>query len=531
MNTKRKLIILAIAAAAAACAAPKEKPQSPPASAQAQPPSSAKNTDAIPAEKPAAKPAVETGGAVVMSPDHPVAMPAAEATPAAPVQMKMPEEPRTPSPAPPIETAPAPKASPPAPPAQAAAATPSKAMTVVADTTAREFALNVGKKDPSHPFYGRGHEMGFIVDGVQGKELVLTRGVPYVFHVDTNVQHDFYFTTSPAGRGAGTVTDGIKGQFTYRGTVTFTPGASSPDLMYYQCRNHQYMGGKIHIANAGDKVAVGGEPMAGPVNMGEQPAVTAAQVKQKLSYAEMVLAPAAKRVASSDNAEAKKRLDQAKQQLVSANAALNVGDNAAAMQAANEALRLVSAAAHLVPSEAGQGDENKARYAEALDQLHGFDKSYQKNLARGMKPKSGKVLDKTKFDALVKEAEGLAAKNQYEEGISRLKSANELLTAALAALLDSQTVVYDKSFATPQEEYEFELSRYGSYVDLIPLAIEQRKPSDETLATMDELVKRAKEIHDEGAALAAKGDHKMAIMALQAATERLQQALHLAGVQ
>jgi hypothetical protein len=106
-----------------------------------------------------------------------------------------------------------------------------------------------------------------------------------------------------------------------------------------------------------------------------------------------------------------------------------------------------------------------------------------------------------------------------------------MLTAALAALLESQTVVYDKNFATPQEEYEFELSRYGSYEELIPLAIEQRKPAEQTVATMNDLAKRAKEIHDEGVALAAKGDHKMAIMALQAATERLQQALHLAGVQ
>jgi hypothetical protein len=48
---------------------------------------------------------------------------------------------------------------------------------------------------------------------------------------------------------------------------------------------------------------------------------------------------------------------------------------------------------------------------------------------------------------------------------------------------------------------------------------------------MDKLAARAKDIRDEGVGLAAKGDHKKAIMALQAATERLQQALRLAGVQ
>ena len=112
-----------------------------------------------------------------------------------------------------------------------------------------------------------------------------------------------------------------------------------------------------------------------------------------------------------------------------------------------------------------------------MDQLHGFDKSYQKNLARGIKPKSGKELDQAKYDRLVKEAEGLAANDQYQEAVKRITSANEMLTAALAALLESQTVVYDKNFATAQDEYEYELSRYGSYEELIPLAIEQRTGS------------------------------------------------------
>jgi len=63
------------------------------------------------------------------------------------------------------------------------------------------------------------------------------------------------------------------------------------------------------------------------------------------------------------------------------------------------------------------------------------------------------------------------------------------------------------------------------------LAIEQRKPSEQTVGMMDVLVKRAKEIKNEAIVLAFKGDHKQAILALQAATERLQRALRMAGVQ
>ena len=129
------------------------------------------------------------------------------------------------------------------------------------------------------------------------------------------------------------------------------------------------------------------------------------------------------------------------------------------------------------------------------------------------------------------EAEDLAAKERYADALKPLQGANDILTVALGSLLQSQTVVYDKNFATPKEEYEFELSRYGSYEELIPLAIEQRKPGEQTVGMMDVLVKRAKEIKNEAIVLAFKGEHKQAIQALQAATDRLRRALRLAGGQ
>jgi tetratricopeptide (TPR) repeat protein len=404
--------------------------------------------------------------------------------------------------------------------------------TVVADNLPREFTITVGKKDPSHPYYGVGHDIGFIVDGVQGEELVLTRGVKYTFLVNTNVQHDFYFTTSPIGRGVGTVTNGITGQFTYRGVVSFTPTASTPAVMYYECRNHQYMGGKIHIATAGEKVSIGGAPSISPAAPAERIVVTEAEVKQKISYAEMVINSSSpvKRVEASDIVPAKRLVAQAKEKLGNAHTSFDAGDTTGAMNSVDEALRLTSTAIHMVPDTTDQVNY-KERYSTTLDQIHSFEKSYKKNVAKGIKPKSGKELDEAQYGSLLKEAESLASKEQYQNAMKPLVSANEMLTAALGALLESQTVVYDKNFATPQEEYEYELSRYSSYEELIPLAIEQRKPTEQVVSMMDVLAKRAKEIRNEGVALAAKGDHKQAILALQAATERLQRALRLAGVQ
>ncbi|MGC2167455.1 MAG: hypothetical protein WA632_15735 [Gallionella sp.] len=128
-----------------------------------------------------------------------------------------------------------------------------------ADGTAEEeappidFSVVSATKDKTHPGYGKGLDTGFVVNGVQGGTLVLVRGKTYAFDVDTGIMHDFYFSKKDIGYGMATIKNGVKGQFTFKGVVTFTPGADTPDTIYYACRNHKYMGGEIHVVNRGEE--------------------------------------------------------------------------------------------------------------------------------------------------------------------------------------------------------------------------------------------------------------------------------------
>ena len=180
--------------------------------------------------------------------------------------------------------------------------------------------------------------------------------------------------------------------------------------------------------------------------------VTPAEVKQKMSYAEMVINSSApvKRVDASDIVPAKRLMAQAKAKLGSARNSLDAGDTTGAMNAVNEALRLTSTAINMVPDTTDQVSY-KDRYSTLLDQIHSFEKSYKKKVAKGIKPKSGKDLDQAQYDSLLKEAEGLASKEKFLDAMKPLESANDMLTAVLGAMLESQTVVYDKNFATPKE--------------------------------------------------------------------------------
>lgn len=407
------------------------------------------------------------------------------------------------------------------------AVAPAGPTTAVADGQPRTFHVTAEPKTPAHPFYKVGNEAGFVVDGVPGKELVLTRGVTYTFSVDTGVQHDFYFSSSPVGWGAGAITDGVKGQYIYKGEATFTPGESTPKVVYYQCRNHKSMGGKIDVAAKGEKVTINAERV-----QAEQTAartVTPDKAKQKLGYAEMLIgSDAVKRIEGSDNAEAKSHVVQAREKIAAARGALGAGDATAALDGADEAMRLISTATRLVP---GQQEAVAAdtKYREMLDQVEGFESSYKQNRAR-MGKKEGAELDQRKYDDLIAQAKALATKGQHVEANKLLSQAQALVTTALTQLLDHETMVYDKKFASPKDEYENELARYKSYEELIPVAVEQRKPEQNMQTLMDGFVTKARGIEKEGKELAAKGDFKMAIMALQAATDNLQRALQLVGV-
>jgi len=398
-----------------------------------------------------------------------------------------------------------------------------------------------GPKDRTHFYYGIGSDQGLIVNGVQGKELVVVRGQTYTFEVNTDIKHDFYLSTSPRGWGAATYTDGVKGNFTYQGTVTFTPNDKTPDVVYYQCRNHKNMGSKIHVVNPGeeDSVVFGVHDTGTKPAMTDRPGVKSAftgsdsQAKQKVMFAEMLitLSPAAKRIDASNNAEARNMLAEARALLEKAKSAQAAGNDADAIETVDEALRNMTAATQLVPSES-QLTELRAHYEELLHAARTYEKSYRRNL-KLMQKKGKKDLPELDVDQVGKtiaDAEKLAANEQYAEANKTLSKLQRTITGALTQLLADETMDYTLSFETPQEEYEYELSRYKSYEELIPIAIEQKNPARQSRILMDSFVDKAKGIYELSGPKADEGDYTTAIQMLQGATSHLQRALRIVGV-
>ncbi len=509
MNLKVKVLSLAVATVLAGCAGAPQKDE-------------AVLSTAVPAES-------------LVSPVAEQAAPLVEATVADVVEesASAPADSQAEVSSPAVEApAPAPIASTTAPQSKPQPVTPSSPNT---------FIVGSYPKTGDHPAFGRGTDVGFVVNGKEGADVVVTRGEAYKFEVDTGVQHDFYLTTNPAGWGVGAYTNSVEGQFIYKGTVDFKPDAETPDLLYYQCRNHKYMGGKIYVLDKGESLAqlkqtLEAADAGAAASKPRAPARTVSEssVKQKLGYAKMVLSSgSAKRVEASGNAEAIATLKQARDMITGAQSTLDGGSPADAMDQVDEGLRLVTAASRMITTESEMaGVNHKAQHEELLNSLSTYEKSYARNMERIKKAKQQpkKTLDEAEYNRLVGEGKDLGGKGDYVKANKALEQAQALITSVLTDMLHAQTVVYDKNFESPKEEYEYELARLESYEELVPLAIDQKQPKQRTLDLVDGFVEKAAKIKGEGLEIAAKGDYKMAIMAMQAATSNIQRALRMMGV-
>lgn len=262
------------------------------------------------------------------------------------------------------------------------------------------------------------------------------------------------------------------------------------------------------------------------------PVVTAQTVEQKAAMLDRVLndSPVAARVAASGNEQARKHLQDAREQLSRARTLAGEGTLRAADGLLNEALVQVGRAQQLVPDPGSQQASERARHAHLVDSVAAARRTAL-IAPPGATPAGGESREQVvaRADLLVEQAVQLARDNRYVDANRQLDAALLLLLQDASARLAGHTIVYDVRFANRREEFDFELERLRSFERLVPLALLEFRPSAEARVLVGRYVAEAGELRQRGEAQFVR-DPLAAIKDLTDATEALKRALQAAGL-
>ncbi|MDH5301243.1 MAG: hypothetical protein OEW58_07780 [Gammaproteobacteria bacterium] len=391
--------------------------------------------------------------------------------------------------------------------------------------------ISVDSKDKSHPEFGEGHPNGFLVNGVMGDDIIVRRGDKFTFRVDTDVKHDFYITTSAVGWGGSVYTTGVTGQFTYKGDVVLQTDESTPETLYYQCRNHKNMGGRIVIVDKNADVAAvkkrlleeRQKALAKNASGAGHSHVDEGKVKQKIAYAKMMLGIRGKQLDAAAKAAIEGKIKESDAALGKGN--LDVAYSAA--EAAADLLKTPGAA----QAEKNNLVEAKKAYEEKLHSIDSIKESHQRAFSQAKKKGEKAVaFDQKRVDEMLSSATQLAKSEKYAEAKKELTRVEYLITTALNEMVGSRTVVFELKFDTPADEYEYEKKRYFSYIELIPTAIEMRKPEQSRIDAAQQFVDKAKFYAQKADESMAAGRVDEAIVVIKDATSELRVALMRLGV-
>ena len=117
----------------------------------------------------------------------------------------------------------------------------------VADT----FNVTIVEKTPAHPHYGKGHDMGYAINGVEGKTIYMIRDSVYALYFGPMEYWEVpLYYTEPIGGGAGRYRNLDDGEERHARIYYIRARPDAPDTLYYASGEYPWMGGMILVVDS-----------------------------------------------------------------------------------------------------------------------------------------------------------------------------------------------------------------------------------------------------------------------------------------
>lgn len=232
----------------------------------------------------------------------------------------------------------------------------------------------------------------------------------------------------------------------------------------------------------------------------------------------------ARQIEASGVVEAAARRADARELHQRARAALTAGELEKAAKLLDESSRAMFDGVRLAAPTQVTEAKQRADYQARLDSTRALIEaqkriSAEKGGARAAEPSR-------QAEALIGEADKLAAAGRLTDARHTLDQAYLTVKAAIGSQREGDTLVRSLNFATPADEYAYEVDRNDTHRMLVQMLLKDRHGD----AMVDQAVAASGKLRTQAEGEASRNDHQSAIRTLEDSTRELVKAIRAAGV-
>ena len=249
------------------------------------------------------------------------------------------------------------------------------------------------------------------------------------------------------------------------------------------------------------------------------------QLERKLTSTSTLIesSTAAKQIEASGIREANDQRAKARELHGKAGEALRAGDLENSSKLLDESSRAFINAVRLAKPEQVADAKQRSDYQARLESTRALLDAQKRIAAEKNQPRAGETT--RQIEGMIADAERHAQGGRLPDARRAIDQAYLTVKAAIGSMRGGETVVRSLNFATPAEEYHYEIDRNDTHRMLVDMLLKEKRGG-----STDEAVNTAGQLRARAEAEAARKDHPAAIKTLEESTRELVKAIRAAGV-
>jgi len=186
-------------------------------------------------------------------------------------------------------------------------------------------------------------------------------------------------------------------------------------------------------------------------------------------------------------------------------------------------------AAKLSRSQENRADKEKKSYDTMKRSMSALLEAMERiGTEKGKKKQLEPIAEKAR--KLIMQSEQYVSSGNYKEGIALLGKAIHEIDTEISKMRSGDTLTRALSFATPQEEYQYELERNDTHMMLIKVYLAEKPVEGDARSKIDQHLEGAKLFRKKAEEMALAGKYEDAVREMESSTVNIIRAIRATGI-